>query len=102
MSDSPPGVRQRASKKKGAAQAVLNPGSGPNSEDELLSKKQKVSAPAPGAFGHAQGPFRIWLFLLTIAAIFTRFYKISHPKEVVFDEVHFGKVWCWSDYELIE
>lgn len=102
MSDSPPGVRQRASKKKGAAQAVPNPGSGSNSEDELLSKKQKAPAPAPGAFGHAQGPFRIWLFLLTIAAIFTRFYKISHPKEVVFDEVHFGKVWCWGDYELIE
>ncbi|CUS08629.1 unnamed protein product [Tuber aestivum] len=91
MPDSPPGVRQRASKKKGAAQAVLNIGSGSNSEDELLSKRQKASAPAPGAFGHAQGPFRIWLFLLTVAAIFTRFYKISHPNEVVFDEVHFGK-----------
>ncbi|KAG0130994.1 Dolichyl-phosphate-mannose-protein mannosyltransferase-domain-containing protein [Tuber indicum] len=91
MSDSPPSVRQRASKKKGTAQAVLNSGSGSNSEDELLSKKQKVSAPVPGAFGHAQGPFRIWLFLLTAAGIITRFYKISHPNEVVFDEVHFGK-----------
>ena len=24
-------------------------------------------------------------------AFFTRFYKLDHPDEVVFDEVHFGK-----------
>jgi len=29
--------------------------------------------------------------ILTILAIFTRFYKISEPAQVVFDEVHFGK-----------
>ncbi|KAG0245442.1 hypothetical protein BGW41_000069 [Actinomortierella wolfii] len=28
---------------------------------------------------------------LTLLALLTRFYKISHPDEVVFDEVHFGK-----------
>ncbi|KAG0043195.1 hypothetical protein BGZ83_011724, partial [Gryganskiella cystojenkinii] len=34
-----------------------------------------------------------WLVLagLTIVALITRFYKISEPSEVVFDEVHFGK-----------
>lgn len=35
-----------------------------------------------------------WLALtvITVLAFITRFYKISHPAEVVFDEVHFGKV----------
>lgn len=30
--------------------------------------------------------------LTTILAFVTRFWGISHPNEVVFDEVHFGKV----------
>jgi dolichyl-phosphate-mannose-protein mannosyltransferase len=36
--------------------------------------------------------FRIALALITIGAFITRFWGISHPNEVVFDEVHFGKV----------
>lgn len=30
--------------------------------------------------------------ILTALAFITRFYKISYPGEVIFDEVHFGKV----------
>lgn len=35
-----------------------------------------------------------WLAMvvLTLLGFATRFYKISYPNEVVFDEVHFGKV----------
>lgn len=33
----------------------------------------------------------IYVLILTVVAIATRFYKISYPDEVVFDEVHFGK-----------
>ncbi len=29
--------------------------------------------------------------IITALAFFTRFYKLDHPNEVVFDEVHFGK-----------
>jgi dolichyl-phosphate-mannose-protein mannosyltransferase len=29
---------------------------------------------------------------MTLLAFVTRFYGISHPNQVVFDEVHFGKV----------
>jgi len=36
--------------------------------------------------------YRIALSLITLAAFITRFWGISHPNEVVFDEVHFGKV----------
>ncbi|KAK2758645.1 hypothetical protein FQN54_003335 [Arachnomyces sp. PD_36] len=31
------------------------------------------------------------ILVLTLLAIVTRFYKLGHPNEVVFDEVHFGK-----------
>lgn len=35
-----------------------------------------------------------WLaiVILTILAFVTRFYRLDYPNEVVFDEVHFGKV----------
>jgi dolichyl-phosphate-mannose-protein mannosyltransferase len=36
--------------------------------------------------------YRLALTLITIVAFITRFWGISHPNEVVFDEVHFGKV----------
>lgn len=36
--------------------------------------------------------FRIALAVITLLAFITRFWGISHPNEVVFDEVHFGKV----------
>jgi dolichyl-phosphate-mannose-protein mannosyltransferase len=36
--------------------------------------------------------YRIALTIITLLAFVTRFWGISHPNEVVFDEVHFGKV----------
>jgi dolichyl-phosphate-mannose-protein mannosyltransferase len=41
--------------------------------------------------------YRIAISIITALAFITRFWGISHPNEVVFDEVHFGKVrpsWC--------
>lgn len=35
---------------------------------------------------------KLALTFVTVLAFFTRFWGISHPNEVVFDEVHFGKV----------
>lgn len=35
---------------------------------------------------------KLALSFVTVAAFVTRFWGISHPNEVVFDEVHFGKV----------
>lgn len=40
----------------------------------------------------AEWDFRIALTVITVLAFLTRFWGISHPNEVVFDEVHFGKV----------
>ncbi|RFU33551.1 hypothetical protein B7463_g2812, partial [Scytalidium lignicola] len=39
----------------------------------------------------AEWDYRIALAIITILAFATRFWGISHPNEVVFDEVHFGK-----------
>jgi dolichyl-phosphate-mannose-protein mannosyltransferase len=36
--------------------------------------------------------YRLAMTILTVLAFITRFYKISYPDQVVFDEVHFGKV----------
>jgi len=36
--------------------------------------------------------YRIAITVITFLAFLTRFWGISHPNEVVFDEVHFGKV----------
>ncbi|TVY88303.1 Dolichyl-phosphate-mannose--protein mannosyltransferase [Lachnellula willkommii] len=35
--------------------------------------------------------YRIAISIITVLAFITRFWGISHPNEVVFDEVHFGK-----------
>lgn len=37
--------------------------------------------------------YKIVFAIITVLAFITRFVGISHPDEVVFDEVHFGKVW---------
>lgn len=36
--------------------------------------------------------FKAALIIITGLAFLTRFWGIGHPNEVVFDEVHFGKV----------
>lgn len=36
--------------------------------------------------------YKIALAVITLLAFATRFYGITHPNQVVFDEVHFGKV----------
>ena len=36
--------------------------------------------------------YKTALVIITTLAFITRFWGIGHPNEVVFDEVHFGKV----------
>lgn len=36
--------------------------------------------------------YKLALGIIIVLAFLTRFFGISHPDEVVFDEVHFGKV----------
>ena len=40
----------------------------------------------------SQWGYRLSFAIITALAFVTRFWGIGHPNEVVFDEVHFGKV----------
>lgn len=40
----------------------------------------------------SQWDYKLAITIITVLAFVTRFWGISHPNEVVFDEVHFGKV----------
>jgi dolichyl-phosphate-mannose-protein mannosyltransferase len=51
--------------------------------------KAVASQPAPAG---SERDYKVALFFITALAFLTRFWGISHPNEVVFDEVHFGKV----------
>lgn len=58
------------------------------SNDDVLDTLAKTKAkPAP-----SETSYRVAFGLITGLAFLTRFWGISHPNEVVFDEVHFGKV----------
>lgn len=83
---SPNGLRQRGGGKRGAT-------------DIDSTKAQDAASNAVKQFkGNAQETvqrewdYKLALVVITILAFVTRFWGISHPNQVVFDEVHFGKV----------
>lgn len=75
-------LRQRAGKEK----------------TKVNGKVDQVEHEIAKAFDSAQAnvqsewDYKIAISIITLLAFATRFYGISHPDEVVFDEVHFGKV----------
>jgi dolichyl-phosphate-mannose-protein mannosyltransferase len=54
--------------------------------DELVKANLESNAP------RSEWDYKLALVVITGLAFLTRFWGISHPNEVVFDEVHFGKV----------
>ena len=46
--------------------------------------------------------YKVGLIVITALAFLTRFWGIGHPNEVVFDEVHFGKVGFWRAWTHCE
>jgi dolichyl-phosphate-mannose-protein mannosyltransferase len=78
-------LRQRSvpgsSKKKAGVVA------GADSDVDIVIKP--VRKPATS---NSELSYRIAFTVITALAFLTRFWGISHPNEVVFDEVHFGKV----------
>lgn len=60
----------------------------PRDEDinGLLKKVKQSTGAGP------QWDYKIALAVITVLAFATRFWGIGHPDQVVFDEVHFGKV----------
>ncbi|CZS88617.1 protein O-mannosyl-transferase 1 [Rhynchosporium agropyri] len=70
-----------------AKETVANGVATPQDTDLDVLVKAKLETIAP----RAEWDFRIAVTIITILAFITRFWVISHPNEVVFDEVHFGK-----------
>jgi dolichyl-phosphate-mannose-protein mannosyltransferase len=87
MSAPPPSLRQRgekASKQKGQSKSSATS----SGDDEVpIAIKKEVKAVVK-----REWDYKLALFVITVLAFITRFYGISHPNQVVFDEVHFGKV----------
>jgi dolichyl-phosphate-mannose-protein mannosyltransferase len=76
-------LRQRVPPSKKASDDNFNP----NIELDKLAK-----AGAQRAAVQSETEYKIGLVIVTVLSFVTRFWGISHPSEVVFDEVHFGKV----------
>jgi dolichyl-phosphate-mannose-protein mannosyltransferase len=78
-------LRQRSvpgsSKKKGGAVVGTEP------DVVAVTKPGKKSTTS-----NSEMSYRIAFAAITALAFVTRFWGINHPNEVVFDEVHFGKV----------
>ena len=65
-----------------------------DAELDALVKANKPPAP--------EWDYRIALAIITLGAFVLRFWGISHPNEVVFDEVHFGKVQSHHGSQLLD
>ena len=84
MASSSPAVRNRGgptAKKASPASPVAH-----NADMNGLVTKKEL--PVIGS----EWDYKIALGVITALAFVTRFWGIGHPNEVVFDEVHFGKV----------
>lgn len=67
--------------------AITTPNAKDTTDLDLLVKENLRKKGGP------EWDYRIAITLITLLAFVTRFWGISHPNEVVFDEVHFGKVY---------
>lgn len=63
----------------------------PTSGDAVKDDFQPLQPSAKSAVS-SEWDYKLALFIITAIAFVTRFWGINHPNEVVFDEVHFGKV----------
>jgi dolichyl-phosphate-mannose-protein mannosyltransferase len=88
MSSPQNAVRQRGGKRgttpnPDSGSKALNGSAGENVEQLKNVGKEAVQK---------DWDYKLALSVLTVLAFITRFWGISHPNQVVFDEVHFGKV----------
>jgi dolichyl-phosphate-mannose-protein mannosyltransferase len=77
-------LRQRGGQKD----KVKANGKAADQADEILNSVIETSKEA----ATTQWEYKLALAVITVLSFLTRFWGISHPNEVVFDEVHFGKV----------
>jgi len=80
-------VRQRGQKDKKKATTSASDDKTNGTHDVLANAKQQVQQAVT-----REWDYKLALGIITVLAFITRFWGISHPNQVVFDEVHFGKV----------
>jgi dolichyl-phosphate-mannose-protein mannosyltransferase len=92
MSSPQPSVRQRGKDKDKKRATTPQPDSLTNG-----SANEKIESIKQGAkeVVTSDWDYKVALAVITVLAFVTRFWGISHPNQVVFDEVHFGKV-CYT------
>ena len=83
---SSPAVRQRGQKDKKAPASASTP---PKPDSDLNGILKDTTLPGVVT---SEWDYKLALGVITLLAFITRFWGIGHPNEVVFDEVHFGKV----------
>ena len=83
---SSPAVRQRGQKEK---KAPASAPTSPKTDGDLNGILKDTKLPAVVT---SEWNYKLALGVITLLAFITRFWGIGHPNEVVFDEVHFGKV----------
>ncbi|KAF3001541.1 hypothetical protein E8E13_009534 [Curvularia kusanoi] len=87
---SPTGVRQRAAKDSKKRSTTPNPPA-----TEIISEKAanflEKAKPYKPRQKQSEWDYKIAITIITALAFVTRFWGITHPDQVVFDEVHFGK-----------
>lgn len=83
---SSPSLRKRGGAKKDVAEPLSSPEvSVPQSSSSVPAKAEAVKSPS-------EWDYWVGMMVMTTLAFVTRFWMINYPDEVVFDEVHFGKV----------
>lgn len=87
MSTPQSAVRQRGPKDSKRPQTPIKNEVNGKIEDSWESVKVKAGEAQKSDLDH-----KIAFTIITILGFLTRFWGISHPDQVVFDEVHFGKV----------
>ena len=85
---SPSTVRHRGGQNAKKRPTTPNPEVSSDKDIDAVAKAKKELRPSQGS----EWDYKITITIITILAFVTRFYGISHPNQVVFDEVHFGKV----------
>lgn len=81
-------VRQRRAEQPKKPLPVV-PSAREDNDLDIISKEANHQTPS-------EWDYKAALVVITALAFLTRFWGIGHPNEVVFDEVHFGKVRCSS------
>ncbi len=85
MSSPPPSIRQRGGQNLKKTHATSA-----QTQDDGLSGLVKRAKRSTGV--GSEWDYKVALLVITVLAFVTRFWGIGHPDQVVFDEVHFGKV----------